>query len=54
MKVGDVLKHPDHKNPVKITEIDGDMVAFTVWAPLGGSHRAWATRASFTERPWMY
>lgn len=54
MKIGDFVKHPDHKKPVLITEIDGDMIAFTITTPIGcGQYRAWANVATFTERAWM-
>lgn len=53
MKVGDNVKHPDHKKPVTITQIDGDMIAFTVYPPLGGgAYRMWKHRATFEGRSW--
>ncbi len=51
IKVGQLLKHPDHKKPVEVTEISGDMIAFTVTAPIGsGQHRMWAKASTFTAR----
>lgn len=52
LTVGDYVKHPDHKREVHITQIDGDMVAFTVTAPIGsGQHRAWANVRTFAQVP---
>lgn len=52
MRVGDTIKHPDHRNEVLITEIDGDMIAFTVYPPFGGAYRMWNHKARFNGRLW--
>jgi len=52
LSVGEYVKHPDHKREVQITQIDGDMIAFTVSAPVGsGQFRAWANVRTFTQVP---
>ena len=51
MKIGEHIKHPDHKKLVEVTQIDGDMIAFIVTAPIGsGQYRMWANATTFTER----
>jgi len=46
-----MIKHPDHKNLVRVIEISGDMVAVTVVPPLGGGvYRIWHHARSFVER----
>lgn len=50
MDIGQLVEHPDHKKPVKITQIDGDMIAFTVSCPIGsGQYRMWAHKRTFIE-----
>lgn len=50
LKLGEYVKHPAHKLEVHITQIDGDMVAFTVTPPVGsGQYRAWANVRSFMQ-----
>ena len=48
MKVGNLLKHPDFKKPVKILQIKGDMIAVGAIPPIGGGeYRIWVNLKSF-------